>query len=135
MRLHRQLKLESSLEHMDNVVEETDQFLSPLGLDDELVYNIVLVTTEAVTNAIEHGNGHDASKSVHIRYEATPTLVEVSVEDEGSGFAPTDLPNPLAEENILADGGRGVYLIEEIADEVVYENGGRRVVMRFKTGS
>jgi serine/threonine-protein kinase RsbW len=120
---------------MDNVVEETDQFLSPLGLDEELAYNIVLVTTEAVTNAIEHGNAHDASKSVHISYEATPTLVIVSVEDEGSGFAPTAVPDPLSAENLLADGGRGVYLIEEIADEVLYENGGRRVVMRFKTGS
>lgn len=135
MRLHRQLKLESSLEHMDRIVEETDQFLMPLGLDDELAYNIVLVTTEAVTNAIEHGNAMDATKWVHVQYVATETEVEISVEDEGEGFAPAAVPDPLAAENLLAGGGRGVYLIEEIADEVLYQDGGRRVVMRFKTGS
>ncbi|NNE70051.1 MAG: ATP-binding protein [Rhodothermales bacterium] len=135
MRLHRQLKLESSLEHMDRIVEETDQFLMPLGLDDDLAYNIVLVTTEAVTNAIEHGNAMDADKWVHVHYEATENVVEISVEDEGEGFSPSAVPDPLAEENLLAGGGRGVYLIEEIADEVEYQADGRRVVMRFKTGS
>ncbi|MBO6577352.1 MAG: ATP-binding protein [Rhodothermales bacterium] len=134
MRLHRQLVLETDLEHMDRVVEETEQFLVPLDLDEEQAYNIVLLTTEAVTNAMEHGNGMDADKKVHIHYEATATHVQVTVQDEGTGFEKSEVPDPLAKKNLLATGGRGIFLMEELADDIRYEDDGRRVIMRFRAG-
>ena len=135
MRLHRRLVLQSSLEHMDRVVDETEQFLSPLNLDEEQSYNIVLLTTEAVSNAMEHGNGLDIDKKVIIEFEATARRVVISVEDEGSGFRASRVPDPLAEENLLAEGGRGLFLMEELADDISYEKGGRLVVLTFDTGS
>ncbi|MFT5143069.1 MAG: serine/threonine-protein kinase RsbW [Rhodothermales bacterium] len=133
MRLHRRLELQSSWDHLDRVVEETEAFLLPLGLDEELAYNIVMLTTEAVTNAIEHGNAMDDTKTVVIVFEANEVGVRVTVEDEGEGFTSSDIPDPLAQENLLAEGGRGIFLMRELADEITYEKGGRAIVMRFHT--
>jgi serine/threonine-protein kinase RsbW len=118
---------------MDQVVDETEEFLRPLGLEEELAYNIVMLTTEAVTNAIEHGNAMDESKNVVLEFEANEVRVQITVEDEGEGFKESDVPDPLAQENIMSEGGRGIFLMRELADQITYEKGGRAIVMRFQT--
>ena len=135
MRLHRRLVLNSSLDEMDQIVDETEAFLAPLDLEPTQSYNIVLLATEAVTNAIEHGNRQDASKKVIVEFEATATQVVITVEDEGEGFKVSEVPDPLARENLLAEGGRGLFLMEELADEISYQKDGRQVRMRFDTRS
>jgi serine/threonine-protein kinase RsbW len=93
------------------------------------VYTAVLLASEAATNAIEHGNKLDTTRKVRISYIVQDGSVEMHFEDEGSGFNRADIPDPLSDENILDDGGRGIFLIERLADAVRYENGGRRVVI------
>ena len=123
--------LKSSFEELDRVVDETEAFFSRHTEDVELVHKIMLLTSEAVTNAIEHGNALDESKAVILEFMCGPSLLEVWVEDEGVGYNRKDVADPLADTQLLSEGGRGIFLIEELADEVHYGNSGRRIGMKF----
>ena len=125
------LVLPSEFAILDRIVAETEAFLAERLDDEDLAYRVLLLATEAVTNAIEHGNELDAGKQVRMELRVGPARVELWVEDEGGGFDPARVDSPLEDENLLHDGGRGVYLIEEMADEVHFEAEGRRVRMFF----
>ena len=129
-----QFRMVMASEHLqlDRIVEEAEAFVGAHESDEEFVYNYVMLATEAFTNAIEHGNNLDPDKKVTIQFEAHPETLEIWVEDEGEGFNPDAVADPLAEENLLADSGRGLYLIEALADEVRYEEDGRRVRIIFR---
>lgn len=129
------LTISSRFENLEEVVKRAERFFSRVSSDEEYVYKAVLLTSEAVTNAIEHGNALDETKSIHIEFISTDESDQLWVEDEGEGFSPDDVKDPLREENLLADGGRGIFLMEQIADEVRYENGGRRIGMFFLKNS
>ena len=128
---HLSIVCSSDFEHLDRIVDETQHFLAGVVSDDELSYQIVLLLTEAVTNAIEHGNELDANKQVHVELEIDGNRVHMCVEDQGEGFDPASVKDPLNEENLFNDGGRGIFFIENMADKVWYENGGRCVHIEF----
>lgn len=132
---HQQFSLPSDPAVLDRVVDIADSFARAHTEDEELAYRIVLLTTEAVTNAIEHGNEGDPAKSVILDFSLRDGYIEVSVQDEGQGFNPESRQNPLAEANLLDEGGRGIFLIESLADEFFYELGGRKVRMVFHLGA
>jgi serine/threonine-protein kinase RsbW len=90
--------------------------------------DIEIALREALANAVLHGNRLDVTKKVHIRCRVRPGKeVSIEVKDEGSGFDPTRVPNPTASENILATGGRGIYLMKVFMDLVHFDLGGTRV--------
>lgn len=128
---HLHIECSSDYEHLDRIVDEAEQFLSPLVTDDELAYKVVLLLSEAVTNAIEHGNAMDASKHVKSTLEVNSKTISIQVEDEGTGFDPKSLANPLESDNLLNDGGRGIFFIQEMADKVWFDKEGRRVHIEF----
>lgn len=78
-----------------------------------------------------HGNKLDPSKKATITAEADEKVLTIITTDEGSGFVPEEVPNPLAEENLLKTSGRGVFLMQEYADETEYKNDGRTLVLKF----
>lgn len=127
----RRIVVESDFAVLDRIVEEADAFARACGADEDLAYRVVLLTTEAVTNAIEHGNALDPAKSVVVEFSSPDDRIEVRVRDEGSGFSREALRNPLAEENLLSEGGRGIFLIESMADEFSFERDGREIRMAF----
>jgi serine/threonine-protein kinase RsbW len=90
-------------------------------LDENRYYNAVIALTEAVNNAIVHGNKKDMSKSVHIAVCVDDTHIVLTVRDEGQGFDIDTLPDPLHPDNLLRDGGRGVFLIRQLVDESMFE--------------
>ena len=101
---------------------------------DEMKYNKLLVaTTEAVNNGIIHGNKRDPNKKVTLTFEVGDSLLTVRVGDEGPGVDPTTLPDPLAEENLLRENGRGVFLMRSLMDEVEFNHSshGSEVIMRM----
>lgn len=128
-RLH--LELASEFQELDVAVQATQAFTEAHIDDEDLAYKVVLLTSEAVTNAMEHGNSLDPKKMVRMELQLFPDHIALWVEDEGPGFDPNNVSDPLAFENLLNDGGRGLFLIEELADEVSYENGGRRIRLRM----
>lgn len=75
---------------------------------------------EAVTNAVEHGNQSDPSKTVDLWVEVSDDAIRVHVRDYGGGFDPSDLPDPRMRENLLREGGRGVFLMRALVDHVEF---------------
>jgi len=106
----------------------------PYKPDEHRLFEIKLCVEEALRNAMVHGNGSDASKSVKVSYSIDNDTVIIEVEDEGVGFDHEKLPDPTKEENIMKTSGRGVYLIKKIMDTVEFNDSGNRIKMtkRFK---
>lgn len=100
-------------------------------INEDIYGNIMVAVTEAVNNAIRHGNRFDKDKNVQLTLSVNDNLVRFEVEDEGTGFDPTNLPDPTAPENLETPGGRGIFLIQALADEVVFTNEGRHVAITF----
>lgn len=123
--------LDTDFSSIEQVVDETEAFLATRIDDEDLSYRIVLLATEAVTNAIEHGNKLDSSKKVYYRLVVGDDDVQVTVEDEGEGFDPEKTDDPTASENLFRDGGRGLLFMESMADEVLFEKDGRLVRLIF----
>lgn len=125
------LVLNSSFEEMERLqpyVEELQKW-ADFGNDD--FNRIMLALSEAVNNAIIHGNNQDPDKKVYINVSLEDRSLTLSVRDEGEGFDPASIPDPLKEENLLKEGGRGIYLIKQYADDVRFSEEGRKVVITF----
>ncbi len=129
----QRIEIASRFEELEMVVDAAEAFYKSCFEEDDRVFTGVLLASEAVTNAIEHGNANDESKQVVIEFRHQGSRSECWVEDEGEGFEREAIADPLASENLLEDGGRGIFLIERMADEVIYENGGRRIGIVLKT--
>jgi len=97
--------------------------------EDREIFSIRLALEEALVNAIKHGNQLDRSKKVHIHCAITPERFEVAISDEGPGFNPDDVPNPLWEENLERPCGRGLFLIRHYMTDVTYHPPGNRLTM------
>lgn len=126
-----EMVLETDFSSLEQVVDQTESFLETRLDDEDLIYRVVLLATEAVTNAIEHGNGLDPAKSVYYRLEVREKVVELVVEDEGGGFDPDKTDDPTESKNLFREGGRGLLFMREIADEVLFEKNGRLVRLIF----
>lgn len=94
--------------------------------------DILISLTEAVTNAIVHGNNRDESKEVQVQLSRQPNCIAFKVSDQGRGFDYNSLPDPTAPDNRTKCGGRGVYLMRCLCDQIEFHDNGRTVEMRFK---
>ncbi|MDR8392763.1 ATP-binding protein [Aliifodinibius sp. S!AR15-10] len=127
----KSLTLSSDFDEIQRVESFVDELQDWISFDDEIYGNVMLALSEAVTNAIVHGNKQDSDKKVHIKASQNNQKLTISIKDEGEGFDPSSLPDPLQDENLLKEGGRGVYLIEQFADEVTYSEDGTKITVRF----
>jgi len=126
------LEIDSVLETLDLVDAVTDLIGRSAGLDEEALHWFGMAVHECVINAIIHGNHRDSKKSVSIEFRTTATELGVSVRDEGKGFDPDRVPDPLDGENTLRTHGRGIFLIRKIMDNVSIQpcdRGGMEVQM------
>jgi len=117
-------------------VHRVEQFLlkmnSSLKFSDEQFGTLLVVVTEAVNNAIIHGNKRNASKKVMITGSVRDHMLVIKVKDEGKGFDPQGIPNPIDEGNLLRESGRGVFLMRELAEDVSYNSKGNEVTMKIR---
>lgn len=116
------------------VTEGIAQLLREKGWSDDQLMSVELAATEALTNAIRHGCGNDPSKKVQcvVTCNRSDGEVGIVIRDPGQGFDSTAVANPLEPENLLKAGGRGVFLINQLMDEVGFKDGGREVEMKKK---
>jgi serine/threonine-protein kinase RsbW len=130
-----ELRIPASLDMLEHVYEWSRVELSRLPISENKRYEILLGISEAVTNAIRHGNKLDPNKHVSITFLAEPEGVTVTIGDEGEGFDPDALPDPTQGEHILVPSGRGVFLLRSLAEEVTFERTsyGNIVVAHFLT--
>ncbi|HEY5615917.1 MAG TPA: ATP-binding protein [Bacteroidota bacterium] len=109
-------------------IVHVEQFLDKVNavakLDDGTFYRLLVASTEAVNNAIMHGNKSDPRKKVLVRvvFKKHDSLT-VTVQDQGAGFDPAGVPNPIEDKNLFKTSGRGVFLMKELMDEVQYSFG------------
>jgi serine/threonine-protein kinase RsbW len=126
------LELKSEFTEAEKIPDFVEDFSQKMNLSDDLKGRVMLALSEAATNAIVHGNEEDFDKVVEIKVEIDEKLVLITVQDEGTGFNPEDIPDPIKEENLLETGGRGIFLMVEYADTVTFSDEGRLVTLTFK---
>lgn len=124
------LAIPSNFDSMLQVETLIDQVCNKMEVGENFG-NVLIAVTEAVNNAIIHGNRNNANAQVTIATAENDAMFLFSVEDEGNGFDYNSLPDPTAPENIERENGRGIFLMRNLADEVEFENNGRRVVIYF----
>lgn len=129
----KKLVLSSKFEEMNRIEPFVQKLQDWAGFSEEDSNRIMLTLSEAVNNAIIHGNKENPDKQVQIQTSLNrdEQILEISVEDEGEGFDPNNIPDPLKEENLLNEGGRGIYLIKQYADNTQFFDNGRKVVITF----
>lgn len=127
------LKFKSTLENISKVEEYTLQLQKTLHLPEELYSDILISLTEAVNNAIIHGNTCNHTKYVIIDHIITRDCIKFIVEDEGCGFRPDKIPDPTIDQNLNKLGGRGVMIMRHLAQSVTYSKKGTCVEMQFNT--
>ena len=130
----QKLVLNSSFEEMEKLEPFVTQLQQWTSFGEELHDRLLLTLSEAVNNAIIHGNNQQRHKKITVFAIHKEHHLQISVEDEGNGFDPTKLPDPLKEENLLNEGGRGIYLIKQYADDVRFSKKGSKIIMEFNWG-
>ncbi len=108
--------------------------LRKLRLSDSEEHDLLVASSEAVNNAVSHGNKNNQTKNVTVDVGYVENEVTVSVEDEGGGFNPDSLPDPLSPENLLKPSGRGILIMKSLMDTVDFEftSRGTRTVLKKK---
>jgi len=106
------------MESVGEVEAAADQLATEAGLDEDQRFHIGMAVREATINAVLHGNEYDPARKIDVALENTGKDLVFVIADEGHGFKPEDVPDPLAAENLLRGTGRGIFLIRSLMDEV-----------------
>ena len=126
------LTLSSHPKSISEVEPFVEKLLSKYSISPDQYGNILISLTEAVTNAITHGNRNDENKTVKVALKKRKNALAFRITDEGPGFDFNNLPDPTAPENLLKIGGRGVFLMRQLSDQIKFFDNGSTVEMQFK---
>jgi serine/threonine-protein kinase RsbW len=138
------LQIPSNFELLDVIQAASDRLAVLAGLDEDAVHWIGVAVRESVINAIKHGNREDYGKLVTIEFSIAPPIAPtefvVRVVDQGEGFEPEEVADPLAPENILKSSGRGIFFMRSFMDDVVLRRGSEggmevRMVKKLAAGA
>jgi len=112
------LTLKSTMESVAEVEAAAEKLAAEAGLNEDERFHLSMAAREAAVNAVLHGNEYDPAKQVLASFENTGAALVIRVADQGKGFDPASLPDPLAAENLLRGSGRGIFLIRSFVDEL-----------------
>jgi serine/threonine-protein kinase RsbW len=118
-----ELKYPSRVEAVGEAASAVSEYVSRLGISEEVAFGVDMAVREAVTNAVLHGNKLDNAKLVEITLTKTPEGFEITVHDQGAGFDPNDIPDPTKDENLLKTSGRGIFFMRNFMDRVEWSPG------------
>lgn len=119
-------------ENVALVEKLVDEICNYYNIGDEHYGNILVALTEAVSNAIYHGNQLDPNKFVEFYYESKNGMLCFTVADEGNGYDPDAVPDPTDPNNIELPNGRGVFLMRKLSDGIHFHDNGRRIELQFR---
>jgi serine/threonine-protein kinase RsbW len=114
---------------MNPVIQDILERMALAGFTDKEQFAVRLSLEEAIVNAVKHGNDNDPRKQVTVTSEVTPRECSLRIEDEGPGFNPERIPDPLAPENLEQPGGRGVFLMRHYMTRVSFNERGNVVML------
>jgi serine/threonine-protein kinase RsbW len=125
------IEIDSDFSSINNVELFIDDMCLKLSVSDDLYGNVLIAVSEAVNNAIQHGNQFSKTLKVALSVCDSEQMFNFSISDKGMGFDITNLPDPTSPENVLKENGRGIFLMKNLADEVEFLNNGSLVNLYF----
>ncbi|MEX2591392.1 MAG: ATP-binding protein [Anditalea sp.] len=125
------VSIPSLIENITIIESFIDNAKEKFNINDDIYGNIMISVTECVSNAIIHGNQQDVKKAVNIELRFLDDQLKFIIEDQGNGFDYHQLKDPTSPENLERMGGRGVFIMKHLSDEVVFENEGRKAILTF----
>ncbi|MBD1397428.1 ATP-binding protein [Pontibacter sp. JH31] len=129
------IQIPSLIENIRVIESFIDNSKEEFEFEDDVYGNIMVAVTESVNNAIRHGNKFDKEKIVYLTLQVENNQLLFEVEDEGPGFDYESLPDPTAPENLESPGGRGIFLMRNLCDEVNFLDNGKKVQLIFNITS
>lgn len=127
----KKLTITSDPQNLLKVESYLQKLKEEYNICDDRFPDVLISLTEAVNNAIIHGNKVDITKKVCIKSKSSYTDLTLTVSDEGKGFSVENIPDPLQEENMEKCGGRGVFIMNELCDKLSYRDNGSTVKLVF----
>ena len=125
------IQIPSLSENIRIVESFIDNAKDKYKINDDIYGNIMIAVTESVNNAIKHGNKGRKDKNVELSLWFDDSSLKFVIRDQGLGFDFKNLPDPTMPENIDKPGGRGIYLMKHLCDEVFFEHNGTQVTLCF----
>jgi serine/threonine-protein kinase RsbW len=132
---HLEVMLDTHVESVNLAEEMCLRVAEAVGFNEDECYRIGMSVREGVINAFHYGNQEKPNKKIHLALDLTQEKMIIHVMDEGKGFKLSDVPDPLAEENLLSTSGRGIFLMRTFMDEfdvVPGRTGGAEIIMSKK---
>lgn len=129
--MERDLVISSQLVNINKVRCFLEEIFTESRLNMNYFNRVFLGISEAVSNSIVHGNCLDKSKRVFIRVVYTENKLHIEIKDEGDGFIAESIADPTTIENLKKENGRGIFILQQIADEVNYFDGGSKVLIKY----
>lgn len=129
--MERDLVISSQLININEVRSFLDEIFAESGLNKNYFNKVFLGICEAVNNSIVHGNCLNKEKQVFIRVVYSEYQLQIEVKDEGEGFIIDSIADPTARENLKKESGRGIFILQQIADEVEFCDGGSKVLIKY----
>ncbi|MDN3687614.1 ATP-binding protein [Cyclobacterium jeungdonense] len=125
------IAIPSLIENITIIESFIDNAREKFHINDDIYGNIMISVTECVSNAIVHGNKEDKRKTVRLELRFLDDQIKFIIEDEGEGYDYQHLNDPTSPENLEKSGGRGVFIMKNLCDEIQFENEGSRIVLTF----
>ena len=132
------MSLSSRFENIELAQHLCGKLLEGRDVPEETRHWLLMALREALANAIKHGNRQDVSKRIHLEMDVVGENLQITIRDEGEGFEPTQVEDPLAPENRLKTSGRGIFYMKTFMDDVRFrrvEGGGMEIVLTKNLGS
>jgi|TARA_B100000795_G_scaffold269852_1_gene260716 serine/threonine-protein kinase RsbW len=127
----QRISFPSKAENLNVVEQMINKVCEEYNVNKDYYGNVLIALTEAVNNAIHHGNKSNPNKEVSLEFQASGSVLSFIIEDEGPGFDFNNLPDPTDPKNIEKPHGRGVFLMKNLADNIEFLNDGSKVKMNF----
>jgi len=116
-----EMEIPSDPYQIHRVEENLEKFFRKSGLEETDIENIGIAATEMVNNAIHHGNRDDRKKKVYIKFIKLAHQIEIVIRDDGGGFDPNSIADPLDPENLFKESGRGIFIVKSLMDDVKFK--------------
>ena len=129
--MNKTISIVSDVKNICQVEQLIDEINKSFHLDHDIYGNMLISVLEAVTNSVVHGNKKNPEKKVSLKFNAFNDSFVFTIEDEGPGFDYTQVPDPTKPINVEKPHGRGIFLMIKLTDEILFENKGRRVILKF----
>ncbi len=125
------ITIPSSQEYLTDVDVFIEGILRGYGADESMIADIAISVSELVNNAICHGNKSSGEKTVKVSISRNGSKVAITIADQGGGFDPNHIEDPLADENLLKEAGRGIFIVKNLMDSIEFTDiaGGTAVII------